>query len=225
MTQELSEAYLRFIVSRDRIYQERFTDDNSFFTSGTRPHGLNGKGGYLICFRHDNDLCRRIEETTRQIVRDIPAIIYSSDIIHTTISDYQFKSEFKPDEQITSLLLESIKEAIPSLIRTTIKYMGWLANQSAVIIQGNPDIRFIENAKKIIAAAKKRGIALRLPWGAHITAARFTKEGFVDESRKLLERCKNETPPGLSSISSLDLALLYLQDNKVNYEVLQRFNL
>lgn len=75
----------------------------------------------------------------------------------------------------------------------------------SVIIASEPDINFTEAVLKINESAKKIGIDLKLPWGSHITVARFIKEN--SNTKELEELLKSA--PELESTNPISIMVAY----------------
>lgn len=215
--------FQEFLIEQEKVYS-RFRDTSKLVTEGTRPNIPDSQGGYLIVFRHPRDIAERIGEFSKRISQTVPAIVYDSETVHTSISDYGLREGFVPEKEVLSSLCDSVKETV-TLGRPKINYFSWLYNQNTVIVAGTPDKRFFQMAKGVYSAAEKRGLKLRLPWGSHITANRFTGQRSPKELEDFF-RLMDEAPVIGESVSELiDVAYFNFSPQGFKVTVHERFSL
>lgn len=157
------DTYTGFKNSRETVLKE-----------GLNQNPYKGKGSYFIAFRprvHDREI---IETAASGILEIIPsAVPYNASNIHITITDIGQKENFTPDMEMLDRLTNIVLASMKNIRKPEINYQGWLINKDAVIIKGIPNMEFLEAAYIIQENGRKEGLELRLPWGAHITTARF----------------------------------------------------
>jgi len=62
-----------FLEKQDEVYG-RFRDTSGVNKGGVEAHDLNGKGVYIIAFRHPEEVAQRIEAFSRRIADTIPVL-------------------------------------------------------------------------------------------------------------------------------------------------------
>lgn len=132
--------------------------------------------GYIIAFRHPEPIMRRFTDTAKAIQQIVPAMPYSHDNGHTTLTVYQRGSAdvFVPDAVILEHLcavIASLSLSMWAAIRIT--FQDWLLDTDTVLVAGQANRVFWEVGQHIQTAGARRNLDLRMPWGAHMTAARF----------------------------------------------------
>lgn len=181
------------------------------------------QGGYLIILRHSQEISEKIARFSERVSLSVPSIKYDAETIHTTISDYSLTSELEPDEEVLRNLSESVISS--SRISSRINYLDWRYNTNTVLVEGRPEKQFLDLSKEIRESAQKKGIDLRLPWGAHITTNRFT-ENLAKAELSDFFRLMQEAPEiGLSVPRYLDVGYFQLNKQGLNITFYERFNL
>ena len=136
-------------------------------------------GGYLISFRHPFQITRVVESFSRRIENEggVPIQAYHAADLHTTISDMDKKEGFIFDEKILESLSRCVEDTLNGFgkIKPNINFSRWLYNPGAIVVAGTPDQNFVDISEAVYSLGKNRGINVRMPWGAHISACRFTQ--------------------------------------------------
>lgn len=212
-----------FLENQDKVY-EGFRN-SSLREEGTLPSdNLNGESGYIVCFRHADSVTLPVSRFSHKILENIPGIPYDPNNIHTTIFTYQVQnnSKFNPDKKVINKLYEIIQKTPEKSGHPIIFYDEWLNNQETLIFGGNPNESFIKYAENFVNEADKMKIKLKMPWGAHISAFRFSEKISPDDMKNYFECFKN-APNGLASYpTSIDLGYFILSPEGFMLKTLER---
>jgi hypothetical protein len=161
--------------------------------------------GYYLLFRLPEPTRSDLSHLSERISQIAPAIVYTSAMLHLTVSDFGIKpsSEFQYDSDLLGNVEGIVKTKIKERDSPKIKLEGILYNPNTVIIEGHSDSNFYELTMKIIERCKEEGINLREPWGSHVTVSRFS--GKSDPTNFL--RLVNDFPGMNTQIELSDLEL------------------
>ena len=215
--------FQEFLTGQDEIYA-RFRDTSKFDTGGTKPNIPVSQGAYLIAFRHPDAITEKIEKFSRRLSQVIPLIVYNSSAIHTTISDFGVSEDFIPEESTFRRLCDVVGNAVITK-SPAISYPGWLYNQDTIILAGTPDQAFLDVAEGVCSSGRRKGFDLRLPWGAHITADRFSEQRSPAELRDFVTLMKEAPVLGVSVPKYIDVACLNLSPRGFAITTYERFDL
>jgi hypothetical protein len=182
--------YQKFMDKQKEIY-DKFNGE-TLVNGGTKPSSIvtNGVKEYLIVLKHCPKISDEIARFSERINKEIPSVAYESDNIHTTITNYNTGyPKGIPEERILEKLVSPVKKAIKDLEgQPFIAFGEWGFNDNTVIVKGQPSKEFFTLSKAVTDYSKavtdyvlEDGMDLRLPWGGHITATRFTKEMSPEE--------------------------------------------
>lgn len=176
----------------DARYTFRMSDDytakqNAIYTAlrntATIGHELHPSAcvhhptaGYIIAFRHPEPIMQRFTATAKAIQQIVPSMPYAHENGHTTLTVYQRGSAdaFVPDVAVLEHLCAvaaSLSRSLWAAVQMT--FQDWLLDTDTVLVAGQPNQAFWEVGKHIQMAGARRNLDLRMPWGAHMTAARF----------------------------------------------------
>ncbi|MBW2967396.1 hypothetical protein KY362_02820 [Candidatus Woesearchaeota archaeon] len=142
-------------------------------------------GGYIVALRHSEDIVSALSLTTYMIGDATPAIVYDERNAHTTVSTYGISEGFTPEDKTLDMLCSAVQRST-SAFNVMIELKEWLFSRDTAIIAGYPNVEFLALAETVCSYAAEDGVDLRLPWGAHITAARFTEPRSPAEMTELL---------------------------------------
>jgi hypothetical protein len=189
---------------------------------------LEGLGGYLVSFRHPDEIVSRIEEFASRITETVPGIAYDSKNAHTSISDYGLQSltegEFSKDRNVLRALADSLVTLI-DVQGSSIEYPEWLYNRDSVIVAGRPSIEFFEISERVQREAARRGLELRTPWGSHIIAVRFTEQRTSDELEDFFKLMQEAPNIGTSALNIVEVGHYILTSEGFDYQPFDRVNL
>ena len=101
-----------FLTEEKNVYN-KFKDTSKVREGGIMPADavLKGQTGYLVILRHPESVTEKVGKFSARIAREVPAIVYRKEIVHTTVSDYMleaFRPDFSPDENLLDNLCNSI---------------------------------------------------------------------------------------------------------------------
>ncbi|MDD5192190.1 MAG: hypothetical protein PHH54_00155 [Candidatus Nanoarchaeia archaeon] len=215
--------FQEFLRKQEEVY-DKFRDTSKLQNEGTKPDIPKSQGGYLIVLRHPLEIAQKIEEFSRRISQAVPAIVYDSATVHTTISDLGIKGNFAPEKDTLERLCNSVRGAL-IVNKPTISYLEWLYNQNTVIVAGMPNQVFLEVAQNVYSSAEGNGVQLRLPWGAHITSNRFAEQKSPEELTDFF-KLMNEAPVlGNSVPKNIDVAYFDFSPKGFKTTTYERFSL
>ncbi len=132
--------------------------------------------GYIVAWLHTDSLMAQLAQVNGQINAIVPVMRFDGSNAHTTITVYQLQPAdgFQLNEQTLQSLTTACFEIDDSLLQTVrIRFDQWLFKEDAVIAAGQPNDAFWQVGEALRNAGKKHNLDLRMPWGAHITAARY----------------------------------------------------
>ena len=213
-----------FLAKQEQVYDKFRSSSEQIQREGVKPHGLNGKGGYLIAFRHPDEIAEAAGTFSTNLAQFSPLMVFHPGNIHTTISDYQLGVRFSPDLGVLNRLVSAVRET-GRLAAPTIEYNEWLFNQSTLIAAGTPNEAFLEISQRIVDSAKKESLELRLPWGAHITIARFTRPQTYDELAGFRSFLENAALLGTSRPACIDVGHMTFKEDTFEFTSYERFEL
>ncbi len=151
-------------------------------------------------------------------------MVYDAQTIHTTVSDYGIKEDFDWDGNTLDKLCFCVKDVL-SEDSPKLFYKNWVYNQNTIVIEGIPDKSFFSFVKKVYDYVYENGINLRFPWGAHITAGRFTKQKNSGELSEFFKVMKEAPIIGESKPEFVDVGYFTFNKKRFNFKVHERFNL
>jgi hypothetical protein len=215
--------FQEFAENQEKIY-DRLKNTSDIVKFGTKPNVPVLEGGYLIAFKHDSDLCQKLEVFSRRISQIVPAIVYDSSMVHTTISDYGIKEGFNLDKKVLDNLCSCVNGAI-NMERPKLCYLDWLFNQNSVIVAGLPCKEFFEISKYICSLGNSKGIKLRMPWGTHITVSRFLEEKTPEELSDFFKLIKEAPLIGVSNPRQIEVGYFNYGLNGFYLNTYEKFNL
>ncbi len=216
--------FKEFLTKQEEVYN-RFRDTCKMEAEGTKPNiPQKSQGGYLIAFRHSTEITQKVEDFSRRLAQTVPLIIYNTKTIHTTISDYGIKEDFVPDKDVLDKLC-FFAGRYRVVDQPKISYKEWLYNQNTIIVAGMPNSIFLETAQKIYSLGEKKGVQLRMPWGAHITAGRFTEQTSPKELSDFFKLMKEAPVLGESRPAKIDVAYFNFSPEGFKVTVCERFSL
>lgn len=166
-------------TKQNLIYQEDFLAAMQTL-SAVQPGActVEPTAGYIICWQYHDPISHEVEKLNSHIKKIVPAIPFDKSNAHTTITVHKKRSQstFMPDEQTLQALAAIVQGLDTTLLQAVqIDFQQWLFNKGAVIAAGYPNDAFWQVGEAVQAAGQAVGFGLRMPWGAHMTCARFIK--------------------------------------------------
>ncbi|MBR9704911.1 hypothetical protein GOV12_05855 [Candidatus Pacearchaeota archaeon] len=168
---------------QDEIYEKFRKKQELVKTNGIMPWTNKTRMGFYVEFKQPKNISRVLGNLSLEITRTAPSVYYDSQLLHTTISDYQITDEekFTPDFSVLAKFSDAI-ESVKKTLKQPKVHLGKISyNETTTIVEGQPDINFYDCCMKIKDACKKQGIELREPWGAHSTIGRFYEQKTPEE--------------------------------------------
>lgn len=230
-----------FLVFRKKQYKvyEKFWDGKlKAEQEGIIPDSFMNKAGYLILIKHPDEIAEPVARFGERIGTEVPAVVYGQPAIHSTFSNYgviglAVGSHFTRDAGIESRLLDAVSRASSSHdAKIEMTYPLWMHNQATVIVAGHATPGFLSLAEAIQAEGKReelekngKGAALDLPWGAHITSARFLEKKSPKEISDFLRLMKETPRLGISMPKYAEVGYFALTPKGIKYQTIEKFKL
>ncbi len=223
---ENDNSFKNFLGKQARIYDE-FRDLSAVREKGLLPNMPDYLGGYLVCWRHEDNVVAKVKEMSDKVSSRVKSIVYDNQLTtHTTITDLESGPNFVYDEYKMRMLIKTVEEVVDRLNESVIDYREWLMNQDTVIAAGMADYNFYLAGKIISESGKRNGLNLRMPWGSHITTARFLEKKTGEEVGYLIDLIKKSKPIGLSVLRKIEVVLAEHDIGKgLSFKVFKSFDL
>jgi len=210
-----ADGYQKMIERQKEIYGEFEEDIIGVQKNGLRPNMPDYHGGYSICWRHDDDIIEKVKGVADNVGSYVGSLIYDNkNTVHSTITYIAFGAPDLYEEQKMDLMVRMVENVASVLKKPLIDYTKWLMNYDTVIAAGLADKNFYYSARMIVGACRKLGLDLRMPWGSHITAARFLEKKNGNEVSDLINYVKQVKPVGKSKMSLLEVCKTEYQKNE-----------
>lgn len=225
-----------FLLKQEEIYKKFMGLSAEVWEKGVKRDSFMAdepmsKAGFLVGLMHPseitdcvNQFCEKLEKT------GVPIVGYTGDAVHTTLSKYDVKI-IGPDDKnlLDSNISNKLCEAAHSCGKEggiEIDYSNWLYNPTTIIAEGHPNGAFLQYAKQLKESASQMDIELGLPWGAHMTTARFLEDIDPEQIGELI-RLMEEAPrlDGVSRPTHLKVGYFKLNDNEMVYKPIEIFPL
>lgn len=206
---------------------------------GTTPDPVitGKKGGYLLFLRPSHTITQVVAEFSREAAEIVSGLVpYDYDTIHTTISDYSVADNFMAEESAEhannllalSCSAKNVKFAIIGHNGVSCSYAGgFVFNKTTLILQGIPNETFLQVAKISLLAAAEKNVILRMPWGSHITAGRFSVSNSPEQAAALAELCQKTNrsiPPEEQLFRSVGVGWFTSDENGFNLRKVVSYN-
>ena len=214
--------YDDYIQKQLEIYLRAFRGtENTVLT----PHKLvvQGARGYLIAWTYPYRLSKLFATFGRNIGRILPAICYGPDQLHTTITDYLVAPSTEIDNDILKQLCQVVNLSKYKIRSSRNIFSHWVFGKDSVIIPAFADDFFIESSLLIQGSGREMGLDLRLPWGSHITVARFTEEVVDREKIRQLQEMLSFSPAGEFILDTLIVGSFELTQNSFRLDVFNSY--
>ncbi len=190
----------RFFRGQRRVYA-RFDEHMKIACKeGLKPDPVLSecRGGYLLFFELDHKVAELLR-VLRVYISEIPGVVaYQPSVLHTAISDYKALPAFDPDnacdcdetlKNLDTICTKTNLFTMHSNYRMGVSYEGLVFDQTTLILKGIPGLGFPAVAQEAVDIAKEEGVELRMPWGAHITVARFNQKISRSVARQIRIAC------------------------------------
>jgi len=173
----MKDAFKEFLSKENEIYDRLERTMPELSNTGLKKNPHHGRGGYAITLRHNSAVTEQLYTFTSRLNASVEStIIYRPEMMHTTLTDHSLGPIQEPNKEFLKQLADTVYKIAPLFKTPTIQYTKLISSSDAIIAKGEPSPEFLDIAQKIQEQGATQGIELRLPWGAHITLARFNKE-------------------------------------------------
>lgn len=227
---------IEFLQKQDEVYT-RFKDEDKFLKEGVVPNVKPQQSGYLVIFRHPDYISERVQRLSEKVNKITPVVVYTTPNVHTTITDYKLTDEnFNPDKKVLENMARAVYDIKKDIVAPEISYFDWFTNPNTIIAAGIPDDNFLDVAQKYLAAAEKTGLTtnpkeggIRMPWGTHITTARYMNKldpvKDKEKIKELLNTVKYTPLLGISKTEFIDVGYFSIKGDKMEYAIHERFKI
>lgn len=181
---------------------------------------------FLISLIHGEQVTEQVASFSERLRGVVPAVIQPQDTYHTTISNYgveQLNNGIYDKDTADTLC--GIANRIQINGRVEIDFPGWLYNQTTLIVEGHPNEPFSSLAGQINSYGGEVGIELKLPWGGHITIARFLERKRPEEITDFFRLMKEAPRIGLSKPTHIKVGYQKLNSEGFSYDTIELFRL
>lgn len=216
-----------FLEKQNEIYGKFEAGREKVLSEGTKVHNLEGKGGYLVAFRHPPDVLLGIEKVSARVNEYVKSVLYGRQNIHSTIADADIRDNFQPDRSVLVDLARGVEGSnlMQALSGRNIRYSSFLVNQDSVIAKGIPNRELWALMAQINANIADGSVKPRAAWGAHVTVARFAQSVSGPKCRELVEYLDSVPPIGDSHPWSVDVGYFSVRDGRFDVTTFKSFDL
>lgn len=168
--------YTQYFRRQEQIYAEFRSRMASIERLSATPYVAQPIAGYLVAWSHPAQVIEKLARVNLRINKLVACLRIDQSNAHTTLSTYhsQALETFSLQSELLEGLAAACKKLDPALLSAVrIDFQEWLFNEDTLIAAGQPNQAFWEAGEALISAGQALGLQFRMPWGAHITAARF----------------------------------------------------
>ena len=188
-----------YAAKQNKIYEEHFRAVMPTLPRvETTKYVREPDAGYFAVWLYPESVMARAAAFNRQINDIVPVFRFDESNLHTTITVYKSQPQdtFKPDPSILESFTHICKSLDSELLQAVqIDFKEWLFNEGAIIAAGQGNGAFWQVGAEFGAAGAKVGHHWRMPWGAHMTVARFLESS--NKTNRLLKLAKKTPGIGL----------------------------
>ena len=177
----------QFMERQDEVLERSFRSRQALVREAglvSDPVVTEQRGGFHVVFRHELSMAEQVATVAKRIATVVSGTVaYGKREVHTTIGDagvtpgFQFDDRNSEQTKVLDRLTVSVNTALASRgqrdLNCAITYNGCLSNQTTVIAPGRPNSEFLRVIRRIRRQCQKLDLPVSIPWGAHITVARF----------------------------------------------------
>jgi hypothetical protein len=163
------------------------------------PFVAERRGGYFLFRRPNPKVAAKVAEFGKAIQQIAPdVLVYPEDVLHSTFTDYQVRPNFIPSEapdhgQVLEQF-DTLVKVFPRVHASTVIYERVLFGLNAFVLEGESDQLFYLCACAMHGIGQGLGIELRMPWGAHLTFGRTSKDVSPAQVAELAKLCTSVYP-------------------------------
>ena len=218
----MKQEYEDFIQRQTEIYLQSFRGDEQTILT---PHKqtVQGTKGYLIAWTYPIQIADLFSAFGRNVARIVPALCYGSAQLHTIVTDFLVSPTTNIEETVLKRLCDIVDSVEYAITRPRIRFSQWVFGKNSVIIPGYADDYFLESGFRIQEAGQKKGLELRLPWGSHITIARFSEEVTDIDKIHQLQKLMSFSPSGEVVLSNMVVGSFALTKDCFNITVKKHY--
>ncbi len=165
-----------YLARQNGIYQQFQNAMATLPSVYASPLVAEPASGYIIAWTYSDALTKQVAQLNRKINKFVSVMQYDNCNAHTTSTVYQLQpsSAFQVNNQTLHDLTKTLLELDAALLQSVlIQFNQWLFKEDAIIAAGQPNDAFWLVGEAIQSIGKRFGLDLRMPWGAHMTIARY----------------------------------------------------
>lgn len=206
--------FIDFLKRQENIFRKDFICNEKVKQEGIICTLPNLESCYYVALVFSDEVNAKIEKFSKKISNLVPTITYNSANIHTTLANgYITRGDFKVDKNIIDKLSDIVMDVSKKKISPLIHH-SWLINSGGIISATYGNEGFFNAAYEINQEAKKRGLELNFPWGAHMSVNRFSEAKKPDQIKDLLSFIEQAKPLGQISPIKITLGTAYTTKNE-----------
>lgn len=206
--------FIDFLKRQDNIFRKDFICNEKVKREGIICTLPDLEHCYYVAFTFPDEINAEIEKFSKEISNLVPTVTYNPANIHTTLANgYITHGDFKVDNNIIDKLSDIVGGASKKKISSLV-YHSWLINSGGIISAAYGNEGFFNVAYEINQEAKKRGLELNFPWGAHMSVNRFSEAKRPDQIKDLLSFIEQAKPLGQISPIKITLGTAYTTKNE-----------
>ena len=206
--------FIDFLKRQYEIFRKDFIHNNKVKREGIICALPDLEYCYYVALTFSDEVNAKIEKFSKEISNLVPAVAYNPANIHTTLANgYITRGDFKVDNNIINKLNDIVLGASKKKIFPLVHH-SWLINSGGIISAAYGNEGFFNVAYEINQEAKKRGLELNFPWGAHMSVNRFSESKRPDQIKDLLSFIEQAKPLGQISPIKITLGTAYTTKNE-----------
>ena len=213
------QAYEDYVCNMQGIYDKFPQREEDLRRLGTEAERMVKvrEGCMALVFRHVDAINRTLADYSVLIGEVVPAMVYQSSNIQTTILPFGISDEYRyTDDQapIVAALVQAAEEALreldPSLVQSReIEFRRALFSRGVVLVPGYPNFAqwvilnaIVEKVKTVPSLDQSK---VRMPWGSQCVVARFAQDVSASDLAELLSLIPYAPIIGISRVTSIEV--------------------
>ena len=218
--------FQRLVAKQDVVYAEFEAATNNLNEFRVDPCIPNPSAGYIVALRYSDAILQRFSQFTASLHHIVPALPFDAENGHTTITVYekQALASFEPNPSTLEALCRTVAQIDRQMWQQVkVDFQHWYFNAETIIVAGLPNDWFWEVVQQVQATGLQQGLDLRLPWGAHMTAGRFTQRCGANTVESLRQRLLSAPILGISVPTALHVGYYTSSEAGFNLHTVQAF--
>jgi hypothetical protein len=169
------------------------------------------RGAFSMAFQYPASVAKHFSDFSKAIAREVPAVIYEPEDIHTSLILTAFQDSFLYDPasveqmEILNRLTKAAYRAIGKIRNWKFPFLfdDYLYTTQMVMAVGAFPREFVDLLAILEEAALSESLSVTTAWDAHVTMSRFTEPRPSHELGNLLGLLERAKGPGRCEPSSI----------------------